>query len=80
MDDRRRPGVEEMKAFEYLTAPAPQDLDLHHLKALQVPARITRKRSILKLPLEIYCILKGIFLFLKIFFFIAIYGATESKG
>lgn len=46
MDDGRSPGVEEMKAFEDLTTPAPQHLDLHHLKTLQVPAHITRTRYI----------------------------------
>lgn len=41
MDDGRSPGVEEVKALQDLTAPASQDLDLHHLKSLQVPAHIT---------------------------------------
>lgn len=42
MDDGRSPGVEEVKALQDLTAPAPQDLDLHHLESLQVSAHIPK--------------------------------------
>ena len=36
VDDGRGPGVQEVEAFKDLTAPRPQNLDLHHLEALQV--------------------------------------------
>lgn len=36
MNDGRGPGVEEVEAFQDLSAPASQDLGLHYLKALQI--------------------------------------------
>lgn len=36
MDDGRGPGVEKVKAFQDLSAPAPQHLRFHHLEALQI--------------------------------------------
>lgn len=36
MDDRRGPGVEEVKAFQDLPAPTSQHLRLHNFKTLQV--------------------------------------------
>lgn len=38
MDDGGRPGVQEQQALQDLPAPAAQDLGLHHLEPLQVPA------------------------------------------
>ncbi len=34
MDDGRCPGVEKVKAFQDLSAPAPQHLGLHNLETL----------------------------------------------
>ena len=34
VDNWRGPGVEEVEALQYLSAPAPQHLGLHDLKAL----------------------------------------------
>lgn len=51
VDDGRRSGVQEVEAFEDLTAPRAQHLDLHHLEALQVAAwqreekKMKRKRD-----------------------------------
>lgn len=45
VDDGRRSGVQEVEAFEDLTAPRAQHLDLHHLKALQVAARQRQKKG-----------------------------------
>lgn len=39
VDDRRSPRVKEEEAFENLSAPAPQNFRLHHLKALQIPVK-----------------------------------------
>ena len=38
MNDGRGSGVQEVKAFEDLPAPRPQDLYFHHLETLQVAA------------------------------------------
>lgn len=38
VNDGRRSGVQEVKAFEDLPAPRAQHLDFHHLEALQVAA------------------------------------------
>lgn len=38
MDDGRRSGVQEVKALQDLSAPAPQYFYLHHLEALEIPA------------------------------------------
>lgn len=38
VDDGRGPGVKEVEAFEDLSAPGTQNLDFHHLEALQVAA------------------------------------------
>lgn len=39
VNDGWSPGVQEVKAFEDLSAPRAQNLDFHHLKTLQVAAR-----------------------------------------
>lgn len=45
MNDGRGSGVQEVKAFEDLSAPRTQNLDFHDLETLQVAAgEITRKR------------------------------------
>lgn len=38
MNDGRGSGVQEVKAFEDLSAPRTQDLDFHDLETLQVAA------------------------------------------
>lgn len=45
VDDGRRSSVQEVEAFEDLTAPRAQHLDLHHLEALQVAARQREKKG-----------------------------------
>lgn len=37
MDDRRSSSVEEVEAFENLSAPASKNFRFHDLKALQIP-------------------------------------------
>lgn len=39
MNDGRGSGVQEVKAFEDLSAPGTQNLDFHDLKAFQVAAK-----------------------------------------
>lgn len=51
VDDGRRSCVQEVEAFEDLTAPRAQHLDLHHLEALQVAAR-QRERKKKDRPLQ----------------------------
>lgn len=36
MYDRRGPGVEKVKAFQDLSAPAPQHFGLHYFEALKI--------------------------------------------
>ena len=38
MYDGRGPGVEKVKAFQDLSAPAPQHLGLHYFETLQIAA------------------------------------------
>lgn len=44
MNDGRSSGVQEVKAFEDLSAPRAQNFDLHHLEALQVAAGQSKHR------------------------------------
>lgn len=44
MDDGRGPGVEEVKAFQDLPAPASKHLRLHNFKPLQVALEKTENR------------------------------------
>lgn len=45
MDYWRSPGVKEVKAFQDLPTPAPQDFGFHHLEALQVTVQREEKES-----------------------------------
>ncbi|KAF3859165.1 hypothetical protein F7725_021564 [Dissostichus mawsoni] len=51
VDDGRGSGVQEVKAFEDLSAPRTQDLDFHHLETLQ-HLSTQQCLSFLRLPLE----------------------------